>query len=745
MARLRSIGCRNPHSKSWRLLVSKSAVLLLLVVPYQGWAAVQERGAEGLRDVSGGEVFTDHAEQMRIKFSGNPSSGYDVSFERKEGGNWRPMAAFPPGQVWSVCSTWDDPHNPALVHWYGGAHDFKALKLQMIDPDHVLATSEGSIEGQRWEFQDLYSFEHGAVKVVRRWRHVGSESQSPITLVTAVRVPAQDDPRVVFPGILYNGNLGAYPAMPVPQLAFVPDAKALYEEHRFPVPFVNVESTIAGERSYASLLTIPSKVPQGHRGEDQWWSLGLERRWDGTVDLLNVSGAVMTNGLPGTVYGHRNGFDPYDQAYLDVQGEATFEKSFYIDYGISPRIGYAFRQTVWKAYAIFQPTGTPHISLQEAMDLKLQRVRAVYYRGADGAAGIPLVPKAHRFMYGWVGDDLATAYALLEAGQRTNNEADRLMGLDAVNFFVDHTRQVTPGLLYGDYDYVQKKWMTGFFYGWNWPDSISARQLGEIADRLSELVMWARKHNMPAEAGRWEKLLIETGNFLVTAKRYEGVYPRSWYPDGRAVGWEGGVPAIGTVSAAGDFLVAPLAKLYLLTGDQRYLATAEAALRAYYAQYGQDLHRPYWGATLDAGSEDKEAAQGFLHGAIALYEATKNPEFLRWAQDSADWLLTWYYVYDVDFPATAPLHGVLNTVGWTAISVQNEEIDDYGAFLAPDFYRLGTYLHDERYQQIGRTMFEAITQTIARPGLMFGWDTVGSQARNFLDAGHKLGIRGNAL
>lgn len=704
---------------------------MILVVCLGRPNVAQEHETAGLLDVEGGKAFTSPSHEMRINFRGKASSGYDVVFESQENGKWLPLAQFPAGAVWSVFNTWDDPHSPALTHWFGGEHDFKASKIQQTERGEVLATGEGSIEGQRWEFQDLYTFEHGAVKIVRRWRHASLESQSPITLVTAVRIRVQDDPRVVFPGILYNGNPGAYPAMPVPRFPFVADSKALYEEHRFPVPFVNVESTVAGRRLYASLLTIPSQIAQGHLGEDQWWSLGVERRWDGSADLLNVSGAVTTNGLPSVVYGHRNGFDPYDHAYLDVRGDTTFEKTFFVDYGLNPRTGYAFRQTVWKAFEIFQPVHTRHLCFEQAMDSKLQRVQEVYYRGADGVAGIPLVPGAHRFMYGWVGDDLATAYALLDAGQRMNNEQQKRMGLDAVNFFVDHTRRDTPGLLYGDYDYVQKKWMTSFFYGWNWPDSISARQLGEIADRLSELVLWARKHHMTEEAGRWQKLLVETGNFLVTTKRYEGVYPRSWYPDGRAVGWEGRFPEAGTVSAAGDFLVAPLAKLDLLTGDQRYLETAESALRAYYARYGQDLRRPYWGATLDAGSEDKEAAQGFLHGAIALYEVTKKAEYLRWAQDAADWLLTWYYMYDVEFPATAPLHGVLDTVGWTAISVQNEEIDDYGAFLAPDFFRLGIYLDDKRYEDIGRTMFEATTQTIARPGFMFGWKTAGSQAEHY--------------
>jgi uncharacterized protein YyaL (SSP411 family) len=154
-------------------------------------------------------------------------------------------------------------------------------------------------------------------------------------------------------------------------------------------------------------------------------------------------------------------------------------------------------------------------------------------------------------------------------------------------------------------------------------------------------------------------------------------------------------------------------------------------MRAYYEEYGRDLKQSPSGATLDAASEDKEAGQGMLHGALALYEVTKKPEYVEWARDAADWLLTWYYMYDVQLPATSILHGVLNTVGWTAISVQNEEIDECGAFMAPDFYQLGKYLTDKRYQDIGRTIFAASTQTIARPGVMVGLSRPGMQYEHY--------------
>ena len=337
---------------------------------------------------------------------------------------------------------------------------------------------------------------------------------------------------------------------------------------------------------------------------------------------------------------------------------------------------------------------------------------------------------------------MAIAYALLKEADRSHNEGLRQMGLATSRFFSDHVRQDVPGLLYGDYLISDQQWV-GFLGLPDWPDSISSRQLGEILDHLAELTKWAKDKD-PSDAESWETLLTKAGDFLVAAKRYRGMYPRTWYPDGRPAGWDdGGTPVVGSVTASGAYLIAPLVKMYRLTGRRRYLETAESLMKAYYEEYGRDLKYSYSGATLDAACEDKEAGQGMLHGAISLYETTHNPEYLEWARDAADWLLTWYYVYDADFPSGAPLHGTVDTVGWMTVSVQNEVIDMFGDFSAADLYELGKYLHDQRYQKISRTIFEASTQTIARPGHMFGLPEPGMQFEHVTqtDYGHVHGAR----
>src|SRR5262245_55522798 len=315
-----------------------------------------------------GKVWVRADGKIRIHFVGSEDKGFDVAFEAKEGETWSAVAAFPQGKVWALYNQWNAQAWDR--RWYSGEHGFRALQVRASSPAELECLGRGEVSGQPWEFSDLYSFENGAIKIVRRWHHASAQRQSPITLVTALRLPVGEDPRVLVPGVLYNDNPGAYPTRQVPHLPQVPFARGLYEEHRLPVPFVNLESTVARQRTYASLLSAPSKVPHGHNGVDQWWSLGLQWRWEGEVDLLLVSGAVANNGMNSIVYGHLNGFDPYDDAYVDVAGDVTIEKTFYVDLGLAPRKGYAFRETLWKAYTKIEPRVGPFLSFAEAMNLQ---------------------------------------------------------------------------------------------------------------------------------------------------------------------------------------------------------------------------------------------------------------------------------------------------------------------------------------------------------------------------------------
>ncbi len=695
--------------------------LIAMVCP----TAVADDSAEPAVAISNGAV--------QVRFVGVADKGYRVEFDSLVDGSWTRMAEYVNGGCWGVFCGWKDS-------WYADGQRIPVRHVERISDSQARATSEAVIAGHTWKFTDDYSFEAGLIKIERTWEHLSAEPQRTITLETRIRFALGDDPRTLIPGSIYNGNPSS--TLPGPRLTLAPDAIALYEEHRLPIPMVNVESTVAGSRHYGTLLSVPARIAQGQKGDDHWWSLGLEAGEE-YVDLLSVSGAVATNGMKSTIYGHRNGFDKYDEAYLDVDGVQQYHKTLYLDLGCDGRLGETFRLALWKAFDVFRPVDVPHVEFNAAMALKVDFAKGSFYREAPDVAGFCAWPWPNRhFQYGWCGGNIAIAYGLLAHAQRTGDQQSLRQAIDAIDFYARHSQQQVPGMFYGDYfatpavlsrAAVREKgggWQPTPFHGLE--PAISSRQLGETLERLAEATMLGRRMGLEAEATLWQDAVRRGCDFLVQSPRYRGMFPRAWNTDGSARGWQGDQPQdAGWLSTAGLYCVGPLVRMHRLSGEERYLTLAQEVLTGYWQQFGAEQATPPWGGTHDAGAEDKEAGWGMMKAALDVYESTQNRQYLEWAQWAADWTLTWMYFHDVGMPSSEVLDKTMKTVGWTFISTQNQEIDVFGFWMAPDYYRLGRMLGDERYCQIGKVLFDASTQTIAREDYMMGQVVRGIQAEHY--------------
>jgi hypothetical protein len=674
------------------------------------------RASEGIETADDGFVVPDDSGQLRGHFVGLPQTGFDLVFERKDGGSWQAVGGFVPGQVWIVCTDWKDA-------WYSRPQHVRIQHVEGIGRGRAKAIATAVIGGQKWNFADVYTLQDGFVKIERTFEHADDGSQAKISLINRVRLARDEDLRTLVPGSLYNGNPGS--TMPGPSLSYEPGSVGLYEEHRLPIPMVNVESQVAGRRLHGSLLAEPGKIAQGHKGEDHWWSLGLEFG-QGYVDLLTVSGAVATNGKTSHIYGHRNGLDLYDDAYLDVQGRVAFRKTLYLDLGTGTAPGESFRRMLWKAFSVFRPIDTPHLPFDQAMALKLNYAKGTFYRDEQGTAGYCQWPWPNRyFQYGWCGGGEAIAYALLAESGRTGDEQARRQAVDAVNFFVRGAWVGDVGLYFGDHDGGQHRWIPAGFHGTK--PGISSRQFGEILDRLGDLILLGRKLNVDVKS--WEEALRRGCDFLLASPRGRGLYPRAWDLDGTPLGWQAGKEPV--LSTAGASCVWALVKMTKVSSEKKYLDRAVEVMDAYAKEFGPQSASPPWGATLDAGGEDKEAGWELLHAALDVYEATQEKRFLDLARWAADWTLTWMYFHDIGLRKDSVLFGHLNTIGWTFISTQNQEIDVFAYWLAPDYYRLGSMASDPRYKQVAKVMYDACTQTIARPGTTFGQAAFGIQAEHY--------------
>lgn len=655
---------------------------------------------------------------IRVRFVGSTDTGYDVVFERRAGDGWVTAGRMPEG-AWTVCSEWRNA-------WYDQPTHVRVASVAAGEGGAV-ASGSARIGAGQWLFQDRFTLESDFVRIARTFDYQGEGPSSKITLLTRVRLPVGPDVRMLIPGSIYNGNPGS--TMPGPRLAPQPGQAGIYEEHRLPIPLANVESAAAGGggggRTHGSILAVPSRIAYGHKGDDQWWSLGLEFG-DGFVDLVSLSGPVATNGQRSTIYGHRNGFDPYDEAYLDLPGPARYCKTLYLDLGAERPIGQSFRAMMWKAYDVLQPVQTPHVAFDQALGHKYQYAKTTFYRSPAGAAGYCWFPWPNRlFQYAWCGGGESIAWAMLCQAERTGDEQARRQGVEAIDFYLRHGQTRTPGLYYGDYQAEQNRWVPASFHGSQ--PGVASRQFGEIFDRLCDAVYQARKMQLP-QAADWEAAVRKAGDFLLAAPRIRGMFPRAWQEDGTVLG-DPAQPA--TLSAAGATCVAALARIGQLTGERKYVQAAAAAMDAYHREFLAGGPMPPWGSTIDAGGEDKEAGTGLLRAAIEVYQATGEQRFLEQARDAADWTLTWAYFFDVQVKKDCILHGHMNTTGWTFISVQNQEIDVFAYWFAHDFYRLGLALKDDRYCRLGRVLFAACTQTISRPGTMLGRGEIGIQAEHY--------------
>ena len=165
------------------------------------------------------------------------------------------------------------------------------------------------------------------------------------------------------------------------------------------------------------------------------------------------------------------------------------------------------------------------------------------------------------------------------------------------------------------------------------------------------------------------------------------------------------------VSTAEAAFIAPLLESFDVFGTASH---KQAALKAaeHYAGRHLSMREPYWGGTLDARSEDKEAAALAFQAFLALYERTRDPKHLRWARHACDVLLTYVFIWDADLPPGRLRDHGFRTRGWTVVSPQNQHLDVWGAIVAPDVYRLGEIDSREDLKRLALVMYRSCGQLI---------------------------------
>ncbi len=159
------------------------------------------------------------------------------------------------------------------------------------------------------------------------------------------------------------------------------------------------------------------------------------------------------------------------------------------------------------------------------------------------------------------------------------------------------------------------------------------------------------------------------------------------------------------------FFVSPLCKAYALFGDDEFKRAAVKAAE-HYAKRHLDMTEPYWGGTLDAHCEDKEGAWAAFQAFLAVYELTKEPRYLDWAEHAMDVALTYTVLWDIDLPPGRLRDHGFKTRGWTIVSAQNQHLDVFGVLFTPEIWRMGDYLRRDDLKRLAAVMYRSCGQMI---------------------------------
>jgi hypothetical protein len=252
-------------------------------------------------------------------------------------------------------------------------------------------------------------------------------------------------------------------------------------------------------------------------------------------------------------------------------------------------------------------------------------------------------------------------------------------------------------------------------------DTVTLRGPSEGTRTL--LDVYRREKQEGRDHPEWLAWCRQFGDWLLTQQRKDGSFPRSWH---------GGTGEVLDESGTSSYNPIPmLVKLSRETGQQRYRDAAIHAADYVWDSYGS---RGVFvgGATDNPNITDKEAGMLSLDAFLDLYEATRDPRWLRRAQAAGNYAETYIWIWNVPMP----IDGIDSDLNWkrniSTVGVQGITaravggVDEYLDWAVPDYARLYKYTHDNHYLDVARILLFDTKSMLALPGRTYdllgpGW------------------------
>ena len=571
--------------------------------------------------------------------------------------------------LWSVATTWEND-------WPSGWKHVSPDTYETSGDWQILYGALDLGKGKLF-FRDAYRQEGILIKCIRRFEWQGQQSIDSLTLSVRWQAPGTHS-RPFLPGILYYGNPSGEKngADKVPFYHGNAGEQAIFEEHRYPMPFASLECDSQNGQFGVALHSQPSPVSGGNHF-DQWWSMGV-RAYEKASELVLLSGPVTYNGKLSVAKATQSHSLPYGGTWMKMVPGTVIEKTFYLQAYPVTQKGSGFIKAVDTSISLFKPFCTENLPCyRQIVDDKYRFAKSRYMQDST-FAGFNMFPgwMTPEIVMGWCGQAEAPGYALQVLAKELKDPDIRNMVQKSLDFI--STSPVT-----------NDGFCTGFNTGEkNWSNR-NLVSMGQAMNNIAMAIRYGRK-NKSVNTEKWEEFLRQACD--VQVKR---IAAPAWSPR----------------NTAEAFLISPLLLASELFRNTEYKQVA-LKMADYYGKRHFNMDEPYWGGTLDANCEDKEGAGGAFQGFMAAWESTRDKKYLEWARHAGYTMLSYTVVWDIPLPAGRLADHGLKTRGWTVVSPQNQHLDVFGLLFCPLVYKLGVYLDDDSLKKLSKVMFLSCGQMI---------------------------------
>lgn len=583
--------------------------------------------------------------------------------------NGNTIVSAPAEGLWSVATDWQ---NDWMCDW----HHASPERIEQVGQWSIV---HGKIALEQGELvlRDSYrQAENGLLHCIRRFEWHGSAPLEKVTLSVRLNV-AGEALMPCLPGILYYGNKNGAKVNSniIPVYNATAGEFAIFEEHRYPMPFAMLESAAGG---YAvALHTVPSPV-RGAVLNDQWWSMGVEAQ-NGYSQIVLYSGAIGYNGQHSVAKALQKRPMRYADTYITLEPGQIIEKSFYVEcYPIS-REGTGFQRPIYTSLDLYKPYDAERFpTFEQIVKEKYDFAKSRWIELSDSAVGFNMYDSSLRkdIVMGWCGQADSPGYSLQVLSKMLGDSDIESMVQRSLDYLTTFAIDESKGIFKVGFNGER-------FHG---GDPVSCGQAMYNFAKAIETARKCRKY----DTEKWEHFLRHAADAVSNR-----ILSPEWSP----------------VSTAEGFYIAPLAISAKLFRNKRYMEAATKAAQLY-ADRHLAMNGCYWGGTLDATCEDKEGSWAAFQGFLEMYERTKDEKYLEWAKHAMDVCLSYVVVWDIPLPAGRLADFNFKTTGWTVVSAQNQHIDVYGVLFAPEVYKMGKYLKDERLCRLAEVMYRSCGQLV---------------------------------